>query len=348
MRTFSSLVIFLALVPLLASCSDRSTPPPACTPGVTCEPDASVADTGVDSAVPDAAEDAAMDATMDAAVDSGPIDAGPLTGDSYVFVTDVLDVGAADPMGDPLEVFGFDLDGRVSDATDLMGCRKVDRRAPPPDSFDGVDNELGPLLSQSEASFGFIANLHTVVRTGELLLLLRLRGVDDLTNDDRVELDLLFGQLTPGTFAPATSIDGRFVAGQTFDVLADSFDAAGDARIVLPGQIVDGRVRGSAGDFTLSIPFMGRAVPLQMAGVRVRFNVSTMAFDTGVLGGGLDVDTTVAALVGGGVDESLARLVLEGAADLQPDMRNRCQSVSVGLVLAGVPAVLGDTVAAIP
>jgi hypothetical protein len=44
----------------------------------------------------------------------------------------------------------------------------------------------------------------------------------------------------------------------------------------------------------------------------------------------------------------VARLVLEGAADLLPDDRMRCQAVSVGLIMAGVPAVLGDTVAATP
>jgi len=296
----------------------------------------------------DAATDSSTDASTDAALDAAPVDAGPLTGDTYVFVTDVLDMAAPDPAGDPAVTSGFNLDDRVSDTTDSLGCRKADRTAPPPDSFEGVDNELGPLLVSSESSFGFIANLHTVVRTGELLLLLRLRGVDDLVNDDRVELDLLFGQLPPGTLAPVRTAADRFEAGQTFDVQAESFDASGRALVVLPGQIVDGRLRGAAGDFTLAVPFMGRAVPLQMNDVHLRVNVAATSFDMGVLGAGLDVNTTVAALVGGGVDESLARLVLEGAADLLPDARTRCQSVSVGLVLAGVPAVLGATVPATP
>jgi len=98
----------------------------------------------------------------------------------------------------------------------------------------------------------------------------------------------------------------------------------------------------------LTVPFMGRAVPLQMSGVRLRFDVMATAYDTGVLGAGLDVETTVTALVGGGVDPGVARFVLEGAADLLPDDRRRCQSVSVALIMAGVPAVLGDTVAATP
>jgi len=163
----------------------------------------------------DAATDSSTDASTDTALDAAPVDAGPLTGDTYVFVTDVLDMAAPDPAGDPAVTSGFNLDDRVSDTTDSLGCRKADRTAPPPDSFEGVDNELGPLLVSSESSFGFIANLHTVVRTGELLLLLRLRGVDDLVNDDRVELDLLFGQLPPGTLAPVRTAADRFEAGQS-------------------------------------------------------------------------------------------------------------------------------------
>lgn len=341
-----------AVVSLLASygCSSRDEPPATgCVPGVPCDDAGSVEDAGdgsmsPDADPPDAAEDAAEDGAADAMMDA-EVDAGPLTGDSYLFVADILDVGAPIPGGDPDIVPGFDIDGRVSDATDREGCRKPDVTSPAPDGIEGVDNELGPVLAETEAMFGIRANLAEALRTGQLLVLFDVRGVDDFENDDRVEVDTLFGVLPAGVALPMRDGGSRYLPGQTFDIDTRSLMADGmTAAVTLPGRIVDGRLQAGPGEVSLVIPFMDMVISLDIQDVQLRFDVSAERISTGVLGGGLDVDATVTSLAGAGFDDSLTRLVLNGAADLRPDSRFICQSVSIGLVFHGVPAVRGVTV----
>src|SRR5688572_3697759 len=76
--------------------------------------------------------------------DGGDGDGDP--GMTYTYVVSRMVVGQADPAGDPTIVPGFNLDGRVSDDTDAMGCFHADFTSPPPDNESGVDNQLGPVL----------------------------------------------------------------------------------------------------------------------------------------------------------------------------------------------------------
>lgn len=302
--------------------------------------DGSAADAAVDATEP---RDSGLDTGFDAAVDAGfdaAVDAGPLTGDDYFYVFDVLDIGAAAPGGDPTIVPGFDLDGVVSDGTEIETCRTPDFTSPPPDSEMGVDNSLGPLLAREESTFNIRANLRGSVQTGALLVLLRLRGVDDLVDDDRVEVDVLFGLLPEGTAAPALA-GARFEPGQTFDIDGRSLDAEMNPRVTLPGRIVDGRLRAGPGNLGLSIPFGAELVELQLDRVELRADVATTSLSRGVIGGALDVEETALALEPiSDFDIALIRLVLNGAADLDR-VGSACTSVSVGLVFEGVDAIEG-------
>jgi len=178
-------------------------------------------DAGADAGeVVDAGFDAGADAgdEEDAGTDAGPIDAGPLTGDTYFYVLDVLDLGAEGPDG---VAPGFDLDGTAEDI-----CRQEDWTSPAPESTPGVDNSLGPILAAGEADFRVREALALNVSSGRLILLARLRGVDSFEADPRVELDVLFGVLPEGVFAPMLT-GARYVPGQTFDLDARARDAEG-------------------------------------------------------------------------------------------------------------------------
>ncbi len=71
--------------------------------------------------------------------DAGPVDAGSTGGETVVYVMQLLQT----PTAAGMTIWGFNLDGRVSDSTDNLGCFKPDYTSPVPDSETGVDNQLG-------------------------------------------------------------------------------------------------------------------------------------------------------------------------------------------------------------
>jgi len=281
------------------------------------------------------------DAGMDAGPDAGPVDAGPLTGESYFYVIDLLQLGAPDDEESTV-VAGFDLDDRVSDRTDAESCRKEDWVGLPPESEEGVDNQLGPALISGEEEFQIQGNVDTAIQTGQLLILVNLLGVDDLEDDDRVVVEIMFGVLPEGTFVP-TIVGERYAAGQTFDVddrsLLEDMMAA---RVWVPGSIEGGRLTAGPGELALTIPFADLSVTLEILDMRLRMDVAESGIDNLVIGGSLDVERTLAALLAlGTFDEGLTRLVLESQADLNRGEDGQCTAVSIGMEGAGVPAVRG-------
>lgn len=321
-----------ALLALMGmACSDREGPPVEVDAG---EVDGGggddaggVVDAGVDASEP-----------SDGGTDAGPTDAGPLTGDTYLYVIDVLDLGAEDPEG---IAPGFDLDGSTARV-----CNQADYTSPAPASTPGIDNSLGPVLAAGEEQFRVREALALNVSSGRLLVLARLRGVDDFENDPRVEVDVLFGVLPAGVAMP-TSSGGRFDAGQTFDVDARSLDVDGmTALSQLPGAIVDGRLTAGPGMLPLTVPFGTELVTLELGRVQMAFDVSESGLSNGVVGGALDVADTIVALSDvEGLDPGQVEFALEVFADLDPATANReCQSISVALVFDGTTAVEGEVV----
>lgn len=274
----------------------------------------------------------------------GDVDAGPLTGESYLYVLSRMDLGFADPAGDASIVPGFDIDGIDSVGTDEQSCRKDDYTSPPPESEMGVDNQLGPILAELEGSYRIRENLEASVRSGELLVLLQVRGVDDFIDDDRVEVDALIGLLPDGVTMPTLDAMDRIAAGQTFDV--DSSSVAADmmtALVTLRGRIEGGRLRAGPGDLTMSLPLEGDRVGFEAENAEIVFDITEDALGRGVMGGQLGVAETVAAMMGvEGFDADAARLVLEANADLDFDTaENECRAISIALVFDGASAMRG-------
>lgn len=310
------------------ACSDDDRPPPDI-------------DAGTDAGtVVDAGQDAGSDAgePEDAGTDAGSVDAGPLTGDAYFYVLDVIDLGAEGPDG---VAPGFDLDGTADEI-----CRQEDWTSPAPESTPGIDNSLGPILAAGEESFRVREALALNVSTGRLILLARLRGVDSFEDDARVELDVLFGVLPDGVFAPA--LDGaRYVPGQTFDLDARALESDGMTAVsTLPASIVDGRLQAGPGMLPLTVPFGTELVTLELDRVRLAVDVSEDGLSNGVVGGALDVEESIAVLSDvDGLDPTQVRFALETFADLDPQVgANDCRSISVALVFDATPAVAGEVV----
>lgn len=265
-------------------------------------------------------------------------------GMTRTYVVSALDVGQADPAGDPDVVPGFNLDNRVSDMDDAQGCFQLDYKSPPPDNEDGVDNQLGPILSSLGSSFDIAGTIAENIADGSLLILVTVEDIHDFTNDSQVTVKLELGTLE-GTGATAPELDamGNLAANQTINV-----NVASVGLVEIPdGRIVNGRLQAGPVDLMLDLPVQGMTLTLNIRTAQLRFDIMDASFDTGVLGGELDIDETVAAVAmvaGDSVPETLVRSVLEGQADLQPDAAGDCQAVSVGLVLDGTVATRGEEV----
>jgi len=283
--------------------------------------------------------------TVDGGGDTAPSDMC-MTGDALFYAASVLDVGQADPTGDPSIVPGFNLDGIVSDGTDTEGCLHTDFTSPPPDNEPGVDNQLGPILSAVGSSLDVSGQLAENVLDGTLLILFEVLNVDDSMNDGCVTLNLYLGQLTGGAMTAVDADgDGIIDGGQTFDLNPESLGPGEAPLVSVQGQIVNGRLSAGPIDIMLNLPIEGGLL-LNIRNAQVRMTFAGDNITSGVIGGALNVEETVTTIVAIDPDtipEALARSVLNAQADLEPDdaMGGACTAVSVGLTFEGVPAVKG-------
>lgn len=249
------------------------------------------------------------------------------SGQAYTYVVSLADVAKRDASE---RMAGFDLDGRVSDETDVTACGHADFTSPPPDSEPGVDNQLGVLAESLEGMFDISASLESAIQDGTMTLLVTVGAVDDLTNDDCVTVELALGYRADGATAPALGPDGRLAPGQEYDYrpLADA-----------TGEIVNGRVRTDAIDVEGRITIVDPPVPFAIRDGQLRFDITEGRVSRGVVGGSVAVDTLIAAVEAMRPDLSgLAAAVLESHADLEP-AGSECTALSAGFVFDGVKAV---------
>lgn len=293
---------------------------------------------------PDATADASSDATSDA---DAMVDAmTPRTcmgGDTYTYVLNVIDYAAPDSGISE----GFDIDGMVSDATDVMSCNKVDFTSPAPASAPGVDNQMGVVLDLVRGFVDVSMAVSEGLSEGTLIVLLQVRHVDDLMTDDCVTLDVLFGRLPMGVSMPALDGMGRILAGQTFDINASRSFMPGTMTplVSFPGSVIAGGTLEvqSLGTWPVDFPTdMGRAT-VNVMEPRARFDITPTSLTNGVVGGVLDVAETSDTLVAvSGQSPFIVNGLLSSNADLDR-IGGTCTSISLALTVAGVPATLGMT-----
>ena len=171
-------------------------------------------------------------------------------GETFVYVLDEIDLGYATGTDETI-VPGFDLDNLVSAGADAESCRQYDYTSP--DGVPGIDNQLGPAIAQVP-SIDVTGEIDRDIDDGGLLLLVRLRHVDDLTNDDCVDVDLLFAEMPAGMDAPLIGDAERFMPGQTFDLSAQTVLPDGSARVTFDGAtLTAGHLEAES---TASVPFV--------------------------------------------------------------------------------------------
>jgi hypothetical protein len=279
---------------------------------------------------------------------------------AFEYVRDLRARGGPDPCQEPqrfaaephhllegLEVApGFDLDG-VTSSRDVPGPN-----ACPHDDLTGPDGEPG-IDNQLWAALGCIAGyargdtideyaVHNI-REGQRTILVRVSGVDDERDDDRVEL-ALFSSPDP---IPVDA-NGAMLSGASLSV-------SDDARYhnVTQGRIVDGVLL--AGPFDVRLDFDGQFLESEylLRDARIRLEMLPDGGLRGLLGGYWDVEqmydiygrqaTRLGAVTLGFRCPGLYGAV-KRRADAYPDPdTGECTAVSTTFRLAGIPAFVIDS-----
>jgi hypothetical protein len=240
---------------------------------------------------------------------------------------------------------GFDLDGFAStpETPGENACRHADASGPGGEA--GIDNRLWSVLGcvkgyarGSTIDEFAIAN----IREGQRTILVRLKGVDDLENDDAIELGIYSGVDPIPVDAQGGMLD-RASLSITNDPRHHSVTAA---------KIVDGVVL--AGPFDLRLDFKGQFLAAEYAlrDARIRLELAPDGTLSGLLGGYWDVEqffdiyarqaSRLGAFTVGFRCPGMYGAVKK-QADAYPDPKTgACTAISTAFRLKGIPAFVID------
>jgi hypothetical protein len=258
-------------------------------------------------------------------------DAHPCGGSAEPDLHIVRSIGFVGADGDVSE--GLDLDGVVSDTSDPAGCFKGDFVSP--EGTEGIDNQFAALLPALELAAGsdsINGLIERSIHSGNLLLMLGARHVDDPVDDECVAVSVWRAQGEP-------LIDGlgEVSRNQSFDIDPDvpSFHFT-------EVSLADGYYEAGPFDFDLPIVIDNFDLFLSLKDARLRYRVQPDGSAKGILAGGLLQDDLAGIIeaVGGASGDVLALIETQVARnrDLLPDAEGRCQAISVSLAFEATPA----------
>lgn len=224
-------------------------------------------------------------------------------------------------------VEGFDLDAHDSGAEgDSRGCGHGDlvNQA----GLSGIDNNFSALIPVLEATEAVAAEslVKQSIASGELLLLLELRGVDSWQGDDCVDLTLM-----RGAGVPLVGPDGTLLDHQT---------------LALDPSVASVTSRGEASDLAVQADGLSFRLPLDVLNAELDFEVTRGTFRvqrrhdgvlTGVMGGVIPIAQLVEILERDDVNLQQFVPFVQSVADIQ-DADGDCSGLSLAFELEAIPA----------
>jgi hypothetical protein len=230
---------------------------------------------------------------------------------------------------------GFDLDGEVTLDGGATGCGIADFVAS--DGTPGIDNAFARMLPALEATEAQAVEtlIQQTINMGDLLLMMRVSGVDDPWNDDAVDVEVFRGM-----GAPLLGSDGRILPSQTFDV-----DPEGVPSRVAGVPIVDGRIQADGLAIVLPVQIFDVFLDLHILDASVRLTAPTAEGEpwAGLMAGGVETSTIQAIADEENVDDALSGLVaalLAANADLAPTGAGGCEQLSMTFATEAVESFL--------
>lgn len=248
------------------------------------------------------------------------------TAEPQVGIITTLTFPKADENG---AVIGADLDGVVTAPGDSAGCGK-------PDGVDaegnpGVDNAFAGLIPALEDTEAIAATevIIDLIKSGEILLMVEMDGLDDFQSDDCVDMELL-----RGSGDPLLSPEGEMIAGQTFG-RDETF-----ASSRLEGlELINGRLQGGPIEVSLAFNIFEYAINFDLVEVTTQVNLNEDGTFDGFFSGATSIDALLSLAQTGETDpevyETLAPL-LGVVADLDLDEDGTCEHISMAMGFEGV------------
>jgi hypothetical protein len=230
---------------------------------------------------------------------------------------------------------GFDLDDQISTQGSSSGCGVAD--LVDLDGSPGVDNALGNLIPILELTEAKAAEdlIDDGIRSGDLLMLIELIGIDQTEQDSCVDLNFL-----RGLGAPLLSTQNEILAGQTFARDPDSPSQSLEGLSMHCGT-VEGRPIRTSLPFTI----LGVELDVELNNGAIRTTLHEDGSMTGIIGAGLDIAYLLEVANHPNVNPDVAELLeqlLNIHADLDPDGDGVCEQISASLSFQAAEAYLID------
>jgi hypothetical protein len=232
---------------------------------------------------------------------------------------------------------GFDLDDRVSGASDPPSCNRPDYVSP--DGTPGIDNQFSVLWDVLVSAVGDAVEglVQGVINDGSLLLFFRLEGVDDMQNDPCVNVALF-----KGAGRPDLGTSGFIAPSQTFDV------AEGTPFTETAGYIEDGVLHAGPFDTIIPIAIFEVVADLRLHGARLEARIAEDGSLSGTIGGGVEREQIMEVGEMAAENDSNARTLLKGLPlllDLSTDLDRheddrKCHQMSTVMTFESTPAYL--------
>lgn len=252
---------------------------------------------------------------------------------SYI-ATGVFSQSAADNEN---RVYGLDLDNAPGGNSAGATCQEVQPDYTGVDGTMNVDNAFGGSLQsllEDAVLEGQSVNelIAEFIAAKDLTLLFTVRGVDSLTSDSAVTLELYNASLTDTQKAGITMTSSNtYAPGNTFPIGAPLVT-------ITNATITAGRLEASTAALLVTLPLGDTPVALTINGARIRANISATGLTNIVIAGSLLVEQLVQAVPQAAPFAS----ALAGFADINPIPGNvtSCSGISIGL---GGTAVTANT-----
>ncbi|MFO0558435.1 MAG: hypothetical protein U0269_10500 [Polyangiales bacterium] len=226
-------------------------------------------------------------------------------------------------------------------------CGMNMRCAPGAGCRGGVDNQLPGILDAIEAAasssfpMGIRSELTSQINQNKISLVVRVTGVNSLTDDNEVTVKVYNGYPTFTTGCDSVQ------PMREYAIAADSLNTASDiesAKIQFPGRIVGGRLQVTApGMFPLPLPeIMGRSVMLTLTNAQLRVNLTATGGTGGNLGGSFNGSQLLTAIQSLAPDFAMqAATIIGGFVDIEENGICRPMPGSMNPMFGGIGVGLG-------
>lgn len=257
-------------------------------------------------------------------------------GNGPMFVFTKLDLVQPNKSG---RVAGFNLDEINSNGKAKDDCHVEDFVSPA--NVAGIDNRLSDLLANTttqiqESVPAFIQN---AIKSGGLILIGELVGVDSLLNDESVGF-----VVRRSVDVPMLGTDNKLLNDQTFQLAFDHYVGA------VSGKIAKGHLLAGPFDMRIRMEVLGRIIFANFRGVQVDLKLNERAeVVSGIIGGAFHTDDIYGiadSIEAQDASEStipLIRALIPPLADVKSKDSGKCDQISFGLETAAVGAFVFDS-----